>query len=351
MAASACAQQALPAPMASVSPSTATTFVDWARTHVHPAVVRIVAPGNGSISYGSGTLIYVGEQVGLVITNWHVINEATAPISVHFPDGFYSLGTIQSIDQDWDLAAIAIRKPPNVSPVSLSNRAPRPGEMLTIAGYGSGQYRAASGPCTQYVAPGLEFPYEMVELAASARQGDSGGPIFNDRGELAGVLFGEGNGRTSGSYCGRVRWFVSRVAPQIGSGDVLVARAPAKEGEPLRTLQAATQQQSSMPGAAETPPLVKLEPPAAPHTTAPPHAVPGTRSQTWQASVSAADPPPPPVASTRAEGAPPEVVQITWHDVAGETWTEQAKTILAGIGALAILLQALRWLSREEAAA
>ena len=48
----------------------------------------------------------------------------------------------------------------------------------------------------------------MVEVAVSARQGDSGGPIFNSRGELAGVLFGEGHGRTSGSYCGRVRWFL-----------------------------------------------------------------------------------------------------------------------------------------------
>ena len=90
--------------------------------------------------------------------------------------------------------------------------------MLTIAGYGSGNYRAASGLCTQYVAPGTRFPYEMVEVAVSARQGDSGGPIFNSRGELAGVLFGEGGGRTSGSYCGRVRWFLSSVVPSVAPG-------------------------------------------------------------------------------------------------------------------------------------
>ncbi len=172
--------------------------------NIHPAVARIVAPAEGSISYGSGTLVYVDEQMGIVITNWHVVNEATAPISVHFPDGFYSLGSVQQVDRDWDLAAIAIRKP-NVTPVTLASQAPRPGEVLTIAGYGSGNYRAASGRCTQYVAPGTSFPYEMVEVAVSARQGDSGGPIFNEQGELAGVLFGEGHGRTSGSYCGRVR--------------------------------------------------------------------------------------------------------------------------------------------------
>ena len=30
----------------------------------------------------------------------------------------------------------------------------------------------------------------MLELSAAARDGDSGGPIFNSHGELAGVLFG-----------------------------------------------------------------------------------------------------------------------------------------------------------------
>ena len=41
-----------------------------------------------------------------------------------------------------------------------------------------------------------------------AREGDSGGPIFNERGELAGVLFGSGGGATAGSYAGRVREFL-----------------------------------------------------------------------------------------------------------------------------------------------
>jgi hypothetical protein len=161
---------------------------------------------------------------------------------VHFPDGFYSLGSVQDIDRDWDLALIVIRKP-NCIPVPLADRAPRPGEILTIAGYGSGQYRAASGVCTQYVAPGLEFPYEMVEVAVSARQGDSGGPIFNSRGELAGVLFGEGDGRTSGSYCGRVRWFLSRVVPNLPDPAVAVASAPL---EPV-TARPAAHQQTSQP--------------------------------------------------------------------------------------------------------
>ena len=94
-------------------------FSAWAQTNIHPAVARIVAPGQGSISYGSGTLVYADDRYGLVVTNWHVINEATGPISVHFPDGFYSLGSVETVDRDWDLALIAIRKP-TASPVALA---------------------------------------------------------------------------------------------------------------------------------------------------------------------------------------------------------------------------------------
>jgi hypothetical protein len=193
----------------------------------NPAVVRIVAPGKDSISYGSGSLVAKSQQHGLVITNWHVINEATGQIAVMFPDGFTSAGTVVKVDRDWDLAAIAVWRP-NAEPLPLATSAPQPGETLTIAGYGSGNYRAASGRCTQYVAPGTTFPYEMVELATTARQGDSGGPILNSRGELAGVLFGEGGGRTAGSYCGRVQWFLSGLAPvesADAAGNTLVAAA------------------------------------------------------------------------------------------------------------------------------
>ena len=291
--------------------------------------MRIVAPGNGSISYGSGTLVYVGEQAGLVITNWHVINEATGPISVHFPDGFYSIGTVQKLDRDWDLAVLAIRKP-NVPSVPLAGAAPRPGEMLTIAGYGSGNYRAASGRCTQYVAPGTTFPFEMVEVAVAARQGDSGGPIFNSRGELAGVLFGEGQGRTAGSYCGRVRWFIASVLPSERDNKWMIAAAPMKPVAPrpdaapvgsggVRVAAAPIAQTAANPVRMSVEPAARSAAPAF-------------------------------VAITTDTLAPGQTQSLGWEDLAGATFGEQIKTVLAAVGVLAVLLHALKWLSRERPA-
>jgi len=181
----------------------------------HPAVARVIVPEEGATSYGSGTLIDSRDQFGLVITNWHVVRDAQGPVEVLFPGGHRSKARALKVDADWDLAALVVWRPP-VQPVRLSAAAPQPGDQLTICGYGQGMYRSATGRCTQYYAPRADFPRQMVELDVQARQGDSGGPIFNDRGELAGVLFGAGQGTTLGSFGGRVESFLATLAPDIG---------------------------------------------------------------------------------------------------------------------------------------
>ena len=175
-----------------------------------PAVVRVAAPEKGGTAYGSGTLVGVTDKHGLVLTNWHVVRDATGTISVEFPDGYRSAATVLKTDETWDLAALLIWRPKNIEPVSIASAEPNSGEFMTIAGYGSGEYREASGKVTQFVAPQGDHPFEIVEVGTEARQGDSGGPIINRRGQLAGVLFGSANGRTAGSHCSRVRWFVRR---------------------------------------------------------------------------------------------------------------------------------------------
>ncbi len=118
-------------------------FADSPQTPL-PAVVRVIAAERDGASLGSGCLVAVDAQHGLVVTNWHVVRDATGPITVVFPDGFRSGAVLLRTDHDWDLAALAIQRP-SVGPMVLSTEPPRPGEILTIAGYGSGSYRAAAG--------------------------------------------------------------------------------------------------------------------------------------------------------------------------------------------------------------
>lgn len=176
----------------------------------HPAVARIIAPESAGTSMGSGVLVDVNQAQGLVITNWHVVRDSRSPVLVQFADGFQSAGTVVRWDEAWDLAAIVIWKPP-ATPLEVADAPPQPGEPLTIAGFGRGVYREETGECTEYLSPGTGYPKEFVELKATARQGDSGGAILNSRRQLAGVLFGQNEGRTIGSCSVRVRTFLAAV--------------------------------------------------------------------------------------------------------------------------------------------
>ena len=236
----------------------------------HPAVVRIVAAEQGAASLGSGVLVDANHEQGLVLTNWHVVRDSRSAVLVQFPDGFQTAGTVIRMDEAWDLAAVVIWKPP-ATPIPLASSPPVPGDLLTIAGYGRGPYRAQTGRCTEYLSPGAGYPKEFVELAAGARQGDSGGPILNERGELAGVLFGQNSGRTIGSCSTRLRVFLASVG---SSGFTPAAAAAAAERNTRVRMAAATingpdqQPQPAAPAGHVTAAL--QPPPTGPHGAMPP---------------------------------------------------------------------------------
>lgn len=192
------------------------------------AVVRVRAAEGEAASLGTGTLVGCDDKHGVVLTNWHVVRDATGQISVRFPDGFSSAASVLETDETWDLAALLIWRP-ETEPVAIADEPPKRGDELTIAGFGSGTYREATGTATQYVSPGGDHPFEIVEVNVQARNGDSGGPIFNREGRLAAVLFGAAEGCTNGSHSKRVLWFVKKALKKFPKlGESIVAGAKQK---------------------------------------------------------------------------------------------------------------------------
>jgi hypothetical protein len=314
----------------------------------HPAVVRVAVPNREGASYGSGSLVAVDDTSGLILTNWHVVRDAAGPIVVYFPDGFSSRAYLLRSDSDWDLAALAVRRP-NVQPIAIANQPARPGDLLWIVGYGSGSYRVASGRCVQYVSPGGNQPFEMVELSASARDGDSGGPILNARGELAGVLFGSAAGRTTGSYCGRLRWFVGlaegdfrRLSAQVRRIDqlnrppaprpptALAAVAGEPPANPVSASPAAFASAWRSPAIAARATGVRASRSTLPRAAAAPPA----KDATVAASSAVAAPAPCSLSGNTVPLPPAPTLPLM----------DQAKTLFALIGLLAVLYHALRLL-------
>lgn len=180
-----------------------------------PSVCRVVSSSGSSIAAGSGVLVRVSGTSGLVLTAYHVIRENRANLEVTFPEGVTTPARLVAFDQDWDLAALSVGRP-EAAPIPIAAKAPRRGERLTIAGYGPvGVYREQTGKVTDYGSPTREHPAQFVELEGAARQGDSGGPIFDQAGELAGILFGTSRGRTVGSCSTRLSLFLAEADAKV----------------------------------------------------------------------------------------------------------------------------------------
>ena len=342
----------------------------------HPSVARIIVPNRDGMAFGSGTLVDLREKHGLVLTNWHVVDGASDEITVRFPDGFVTGARVLKVDKVWDLAALAIWRP-NCQPVKLAKIPPQPDDWLAIAGYGSGTYRFISGRCTQYFAPKTNYPLELVELSVAARQGDSGGPIFNQQGELAGVLFGASYGTTMGSYCGRVKQFLAGVLPPDGADDkTLIAARPTTtppnvgqatgltdatkdRGNPFSQasgltyapglVNAPTAPSGSLPALQPLNANRVSQPEASPFHSDTPRQTParfGAAVGTPSAPAGFSAPVATSATPAAAREPPPtsDEISISWEQIAGKTPLEQGKTILAAIGGLTMLVFAMRWM-------
>lgn len=178
----------------------------------HPAVVRVVGTSQtGSRCYGSGTLVQSDQEQRVVLTCAHLFSREADAVEVIFPDGRRLPSSVLSLDRTWDLAALEVDRS-SVKAVSIADDHPNPGDQLQSCGYGTdGRYWCNRGRALGYAKTAGTSSYETLELDGCARDGDSGGPVFNQRGELVAVLWGTDGRTVDGTYCGRIRKFLARI--------------------------------------------------------------------------------------------------------------------------------------------
>jgi len=167
-------------------------------TQLNPSVVTILTrevvgsdQGIGEQeSLGSGVLI---DVKGLVMTAAHVVNTADA-ILVKMANGEYIPGEVVSSVPAADVALVKVARPaknPVVAALGNSDSV-KTGEQVFIIGAPFGLEHSlttghVSGKVTKEMIAGGQM-IQFIQTDAAINTGNSGGPIFNMKGEVIGIV-------------------------------------------------------------------------------------------------------------------------------------------------------------------
>jgi S1-C subfamily serine protease len=166
---------------------------------VQPGMVNISAPQayGRSLSKGTGMIL---TSSGLVLTNNHVIEGATAPTATLVNTGQTYKATILGYDATDDVALLQLVGASGLTPVTVGNSASvKIGQHVLGLGNAQGQGgqpTVAPGQVTalnQTISPsdsatgGTETLHGTIQTSAQIQEGDSGGPLANAAGQVIGM--------------------------------------------------------------------------------------------------------------------------------------------------------------------
>ena len=160
----------------------------WTETEQPLSVVKVVVNGQQFTDSGSGCLI----RGDMVLTNHHVIRDFRPgdKLTVEFRDGLVREGYIVQSCPTWDLAAIRID--PVLFPVARPAAKPViKGQTVNICGFPHGvDFHQVRGKVSGFRSPKRNGPDYIFVVNQRVIEGMSGGPVFNDGGEVVGILWG-----------------------------------------------------------------------------------------------------------------------------------------------------------------
>lgn len=149
------------------------------------SLVTVMIEGGGV--YGSGIL--VDPPRGRILTSWHVVSDMKSPrVTAH--DGSAGRAKVLTFDRALDLALLeapALARPDVAPPRFGDPHRLRPGEEVYAIGSPRKLAFTVSRGIVSYVDREMEGA-RYVQLDMAINDGNSGGPVFNARGEVLGVM-------------------------------------------------------------------------------------------------------------------------------------------------------------------
>ena len=153
---------------------------------VESSIVVIVTYGKDGSMLGQGTGFFVNKE-GDVITNSHVLQEASRAV-IRMTDGKeYAIQKVLAEDREGDLVRVSVRVSEEaVRPLPVSTRIPEVGERVIVIGTPLGLDKTVSDGIVSAVRDVPAFG-KIIQLTAPISPGSSGSPVINMKGEVIGI--------------------------------------------------------------------------------------------------------------------------------------------------------------------
>jgi S1-C subfamily serine protease len=212
------------APSAKPSPSPSSLSVPEVYQTLLPSVVLIRTTGGGGsgktmTESATGTGVIVNAD-GTVLTAAHVIDGA-ATIKVRYADGSESAAAVATKNVKQDIATLTPAKlPETVVPAVLGGGLAVGDHVVAI-----GNPLGLTGTTTSGVVSGLNRVLSrkaegdisgLIQFDAAVNPGSSGGPLLNDRGQVAGIVVALANPTDAGTFIGI--GFAVPIGAALGAG-------------------------------------------------------------------------------------------------------------------------------------
>ena len=180
-----------------------------------PSVVLIESTGGGSSAVdrdtettatsATGTGVIVNAN-GTILTALHVVDGADA-VKVTYADGTEAAAVVAGADAKHDIAALTPAKlPETVVPAVLGGALAVGDDVVAV-----GNPLRLTASTTSGVVSGLDRVLSrgnsgdipgLIQFDAAVNPGSSGGPLINDRGQVAGIVVALANPTDAGTFIG-----------------------------------------------------------------------------------------------------------------------------------------------------
>ncbi|GIM94617.1 S1C family serine protease [Paractinoplanes toevensis] len=200
-------------PQASPSASDAPLTVAETYQTVLPSVVRITSTGKAGTSANAKSMAesstgtgVIANADGTILTAAHVVDGAVA-IKITYADGTTSAAEVASADVKQDIATLTpAQLPETLVPATLGGGLQVGDDVVAIGNPLGLTFSTTSG-----VVSGLDRVMSreedgdiagLIQFDAAVNPGSSGGPLINDRGQVAGIVVALANPTDAGTFIG-----------------------------------------------------------------------------------------------------------------------------------------------------